>query len=201
MHVYCLTLKRSIYAYMSDSSTRQLTISKRVADTLKKKADSEYLPQRAGKCGRLPDSLQKIANQLECVKLLYLDHNAIGTEWKEQGKTLIRKEVNSKIKGYAAQDKRKQILDLKTIITFEDVLTKFLACKCKCYYCNENVKILYTTVRDPLQWTLERLDNDMPHTDSNTVIACMKCNLSRRCRSHTKFKDAKDMKIIKKCDN
>ena len=98
MHVYCLTLKRSIYAYMSDSSTRQLTISKRVADTLKKKADSEYLPQRAGKCGRLPDSLQKIANQLECVKLLYLDHNAIGTEWKEQGKTLIRKEVNSKIK-------------------------------------------------------------------------------------------------------
>ena len=97
MYVYCLTLKRSIYAYMSDSSTRQLVVSKRVADTLKKKEDIEYLPQRAGKAGTLPDPLQKIGNQLECVKLLYLDHSANDTEWKEEGKILIRKEINSKI--------------------------------------------------------------------------------------------------------
>ena len=45
------------------------------------------------------------------------------------------------------------------------------------------------------QWTLERLDNSLGHTDNNTVIACMKCNLARRCRSREKFMAYKQLVI------
>ena len=47
-------------------------------------------------------------------------------------------------------------------------------------YNNENDKIIYDKVRDPLQWTLDRIDNSLNHTDTNCVISCLKCNLKRK---------------------
>ena len=38
-------------------------------------------------------------------------------------------------------------------------------------------------VRDEQQWTLDRIDNDKCHSDENTVISCLKCNLQRRVKN------------------
>ena len=58
--------------------------------------------------------------------------------------------------------------------------------------------LLYKNVREPKQWTLDRIDNNKPHNTDNVVIACLKCNLERRRRDDKKFLMSKQMKIMKK---
>jgi hypothetical protein len=48
-----------------------------------------------------------------------------------------------------------------------------------CFYCGKNTKIIPLRKKDPLQFTLERLDNSKTHTIGNCVIACLMCNEGR----------------------
>ena len=48
----------------------------------------------------------------------------------------------------------------------------------KCYYCFSNM-CWYERKRNPLGLTLERLDNSLPHYESNCVLACKHCNSKR----------------------
>ena len=66
-----------------------------------------------------------------------------------------------------------------------------------CYYCKNEVCIFYDTIRQSNQWTLERLDNLIGHSDTNTVIACLDCNLKRRTSSSNAFCFSKQL-VIKK---
>ena len=91
--------------------------------------------------------------------------------------------ITQKLRSYLYQDRNKQYeLHIKkehTAMTLELVLQKMRDCRLQCYYCHQQTKILYYTQRDPLQWTLERVDNNYGHTFENSVIACLKCNLQR----------------------
>ena len=71
-------------------------------------------------------------------------------------------------------------------------------CKNKCYYCKENVNVLYEIVREPKQWTLERLDNSFGHNHDNVVIACLNCNVRRRTMYHERYVFTKQLNIVKK---
>jgi hypothetical protein len=68
----------------------------------------------------------------------------------------------------------------------------------KCYYCKESVVLLYEYVRDPKQWTLERIDNSRGHNKDNVEIACLQCNLRRRCMYHERYLFTKQMNIVKR---
>ena len=57
---------------------------------------------------------------------------------------------------------------------------------------------MYNNVREKKQWTLDRLDNDIGHYNSNVVISCLECNLKKRRMNDDDFKFIKQMKIIKK---
>lgn len=116
---------------------------------------------------------------------------------KEEGTCLCRQSLQQKIAGYKYQDIRKNIHNPETLIHITDVIQKLLSCSLKCLYCKENVKIIYRRVRDPLQWTLDRIDNDLNHTVSNTVISCLSCNLKRRTTSKENFIFSQNLKIIK----
>ena len=70
--------------------------------------------------------------------------------------------------------------------------------KLKCHYCFQQLRIMYSAVRSESQWTLDRVDNDLEHTASNTVIACLKCNIQRGCLCKKKFKFTKQLRLIKK---
>ena len=76
-------------------------------------------------------------------------------------------------------------------------MEKLVISKLKCHYCLQNTHILYTRNRDETQWTLDRIDNNLCHSNENTVIACLKCNLQRRCQDAKKFTFTKQLRIAK----
>ena len=112
-------------------------------------------------------------------------------------KSLLRSELIHKIQGYKGQDVRKEIHNTDTLITLEDVLIKLCDSNLTCFYCAQPIFVLYKNVREPLQWTLDRLQNDLSHTRENTCIACLKCNLQRRLMHVEKFTFTKKLKINK----
>jgi hypothetical protein len=110
----------------------------------------------------------------------------------------LRRQLSKKISGYYEQDLKKGIFDSLKAITVEQVIQKCIECQLQCYYCQNQVKLLYEIVRDPLQWTLERLNNEHGHNLDNVVIACLKCNLSRRCMNSERYVKTKQMTTVLK---
>lgn len=109
----------------------------------------------------------------------------------------VRKELERKIYGYKNQDIKKNIYDEETLITYDQLLEKLVKSKLRCYYCKTKLKLIYDSARDKKQWTLDRLNNDLNHSEENTIIADLKCNLERRCQDETKFLWGKQLKITK----
>ena len=114
------------------------------------------------------------------------------------GSSQAKKNMQKKLNSYQSQDKKKNKFNSDTFITFTQLVEKMVASKMHCYYCRYKVKLFYDYVREPLQWTLDRLDNTQGHGNNNTVIACLKCNLERRTQNDKKFLFSKQMRIIKK---
>ena len=109
----------------------------------------------------------------------------------------VTKELKKKLNGYKQQDIKKDKYNPETFLNIEDLVDKLVGSKLKCYYCKTNVRVLYDYARDPVQWTLDRKDNSIGHSNSNTVICCLKCNLQRRTQNIDKFMFTKNLKIMK----
>tara|TARA_B100000886_G_scaffold339699_1_gene305960 strand:- start:11221 stop:11730 length:510 start_codon:yes stop_codon:yes gene_type:complete len=114
------------------------------------------------------------------------------------GNIFVKKELERKIKSYRAQDIKKHKLNEEKLIKMDECIDKLVLSKMKCYYCMEDMLLVYENVREPKQWTLDRIDNSKGHITENVVISCLDCNLKRRTMSDKKFKFSKQMKIIKK---
>ena len=114
------------------------------------------------------------------------------------GNIFVKKELERKIKSYRAQDIKKDKLNEEKLIKMDECIDKLVLSKMKCYYCNENMLLVYENVREGKQWTLDRIDNSIGHITENVVISCLDCNLKRRTMNDEKFKFSKQMKIIKK---
>jgi hypothetical protein len=110
----------------------------------------------------------------------------------------VMKEIHKKIYGYRAQDIEKTLLCQEKLVNIIHVLNLMMNCKNKCYYCKENVNVLYEIVREPKQWTLDRLDNSFGHNNDNVVIACLICNVRRRTMYHERYVFTKQLNIVKK---
>ena len=98
---------------------------------------------------------------------------------------------------YKTQDTDKKIYDPNNFIVMNKIIELMIQCNNKCYYCNENLHILYEYVREPKQWTLDRLDNNYGHNNDNVVIACLSCNLRRKTMYHERFLFTKQFTITK----
>ena len=151
------------------SHTKSITLGKTLVERVKNNIDLENETQRT------------------CINTLYLTG-----ECDIHQKQIISS-LDNKISGYKNQDIKKYIHDNATLITREELLEKLVASKLKCYYCSASVKILYSKVREPLQWTLDRINNYDDHNDLNTVICCLECNLQRRRKNSEKFKFSKQL--------
>lgn len=110
----------------------------------------------------------------------------------------ILQALKKKLASYKQQDIKKGYADYDDFITLENIIEKLISCSMKCYYCNTNTHILFKNVREESQWTLDRLNNYDEHSNINTIICCLKCNLQRRRKNSTKFKFSKQMGVIKK---
>lgn len=113
-------------------------------------------------------------------------------------KILLIRELEKKKNSYKYQDIDKNIYSEEFIINLSDIIEKLVISKLKCCYCKQNIKLLYKQIRDNYQWTLDRIDNNIGHTNNNTVIACLKCNLERRKINQKAFLFTKQLKICKK---
>jgi hypothetical protein len=112
--------------------------------------------------------------------------------------------LKNKLDSYKQQDKKKTYDAYDNFITLENIIEKLVAYNMRCYYCNSKTLILFKNVRTNYQWTLDRLNNYDEHSNANTVICCLKCNLQRRRKNSEKFKFTKQLEhnllILKKID-
>ena len=74
--------------------------------------------------------------------------------------------------------------------------------KSNCEEFNSNsIKIVSTekinSSKDFKQWTLDRINNNLEHSNENTVVACLKCNLERRRINKLAFQFTKNLHIKK----
>ena len=99
--------------------------------------------------------------------------------------------------GYKAQDIKKDKYDESLFIKHDQVLQLMTESENLCFYCKEKVYVLYENVREPKQWTLERIDNDHGHNEGNVVIACLACNLRRRTMHYERYLFTKQLTISK----
>lgn len=107
----------------------------------------------------------------------------------------ISKEIINKISGYKSQDKVSN--HDTTLIQYDEVLEKLLESGITCIYCKKIVKISYEMVRDPRQWTLDRIDNDIGHSNFNTVISCLSCNIKRKRIDKQIFEESQNITVVK----
>ena len=101
--------------------------------------------------------------------------------------------LKNKLESYKQQDKKKTYDVYDNFITLENVIEKLVAYNMRCYYCNSKTLILFKNVRTNYQWTLDRLNNYDEHSNANTIICCLKCNLQRRRKNSEKFKFTKQL--------
>jgi hypothetical protein len=116
-------------------------------------------------------------------------------------KKIIIQEINKKINNYKQQDLKKNIYDINYFITTIQILQKLNEICLKCFYCSCELFIVYDIIRETNQWTLDRIDNNIGHTNNNTIVSCLKCNLKRRNINKTKFENSCKITFIKSCDN
>lgn len=106
-------------------------------------------------------------------------------------------EIKRKISGYKSQDQKKHKYSEHNFIDIDFVKATLVEKELKCYYCCRNVQILYKSVREPKQWSVERMDNKYGHNKNNITIACLECNLKRKTIYHERFRFTKQMTISK----
>jgi hypothetical protein len=110
---------------------------------------------------------------------------------------IVKSEIRKKISGYKSQDIIKKMFCKETFIDYDFVIELLKKSLSKCFYCDKDVFLIYEFVREPRQWTIERIDNTMGHNKDNVEIACLHCNLRRRTMYYKRYLMTKRL-IIKK---
>ena len=123
--------------------------------------------------------------------------NILNNSNNEEVEKIITKQIEKKINGYKQQDIDKKLLNNEKIINLKCIIDKLIETEIKCYYCKCEMYVLYENVREPKQWSVDRINNDLGHNIDNFVLACLDCNLKRRCKSSDKFLFTKQLNIIK----
>ena len=144
----------------------------------------------ADKLPLLGDVYTNNYKHIEAVNSIYLGIDEIKYN-------IVRGEITKKINGYKSQDIKKNVLNNDIFVTFDNVIEMLVVGRLKCHYCHCNMALIYSEVRQPNQWTLDRIDNSCGHNNNNVVTACLKCNLERRTTNKDAFMFTKNLRINK----
>ena len=133
-------------------------------------------------------------NQWDFIQQIY---NKDIRETNKKTCDIVLQQLNGKINGYKSQDIEKGLLDLEKFVDMDSVIKLLVDSKNICYYCQQSVQVLYEFVREPRQWTLDRLDNAHGHNKDNVVISCLQCNLRRKTMHPERYVFTKQLIISK----
>jgi 5-methylcytosine-specific restriction endonuclease McrA len=109
----------------------------------------------------------------------------------------ILREIDTKRKAYIYQDKHHKIYDPRYSITTERIVEMLVESELLCHYCREICQVAYKESMCRKQWTLDRIDNNYGHNDTNVVIACLDCNLKRGTMDSERFRQGKQFTFRK----
>jgi len=145
----------------------------------------------------VPTLLQSKTNQYELLRCISIqDH--IRPNWlTDEHIKMLEDELRRKQNSYKQQDVKKGLYDENALISIDEIKHLLLESLLECKFCSQSVKLLYSKVREELQWTLDRIDNDIGHNRGNVEIVCLRCNLQRRRTNYDKFYFTKTMVISK----
>ena len=135
--------------------------------------------------------------QFEIINNISKQLNNLNNEEDKTASKILTKQIEKKIASYKQQDMDKKILNNEKIINLKCIIDKLIETEIKCYYCKSEMYVLYENVREPKQWSVDRINNNLGHNIDNFVLACLDCNLKRRCRSADKFLFTKQLNIIR----
>ena len=111
--------------------------------------------------------------------------------------TVITSIIKKKLSSYRQQDRIKKRHNQERLITLDETIELLVISQLKCHYCRHDIKITGDKQREKHQWTLDRIDNNLGHFNDNVVIACLDCNLKRRCIDKEKFLFTKRLRVKK----
>ena len=111
---------------------------------------------------------------------------------------LMKQQIRGKLGSYRSQDRLKDKYEESKFMTLDATIKLINEQEHNCYYCKNKMKLLYSNVREPSQWTLERIDNDYGHNEDNVKIACLRCNVRRRTMYHERYIMTHEIKNIVK---
>ena len=136
------------------------------------------------------DNLYNNKNHMDYIIKTYMNISFEEQKCTEQN-------IKKKLSSYRAQDIKKNRWNIDKFITFNECIEKLLVCKLNCYYCKNKLLLFYKNIKEPMQWTLDRFDNNLGHYNDNVCISCLKCNLQRRVKNSDHFKFTKQLIIQK----
>lgn len=111
---------------------------------------------------------------------------------------LIIQHISQKLYSYRSQDILKKKFNAAEFVDISGVFDLLISTEMDCYYCHKKVMLLYEYVREPMQWSLDRIDNSIGHNRGNLYISCLSCNLHRRCLFPEKYVFTKKCTDIRK---
>jgi len=120
-------------------------------------------------------------------------------QYKDQtaANQILLNHLKTKQSGYRQQDTLKEFYDPDKFIQISDIVALLIESNLSCFYCRKWATIFYQNVRDPRQWSLERLSNAEGHNRDNVVIACLECNMRRRTMYYERYVATKQLKVNK----
>jgi hypothetical protein len=140
----------------------------------------------------------QFSNQLKVINEMFFDNLCDNKIYNNEMSKIITQQINQKIAGYKNQDLTKKMFDVQNFIIFTDIITRMNKCELTCYYCKQEMVVLYDISREMKQWTVDRIDNNKGHDKDNFHLACLECNLKRRKQSDDKFLFTKQLNIVQK---
>ena len=144
--------------------------------TKNNKIDDDIAAPDCGVCSKIICQLCSAYNAHE---YSYICHQCDTSSLKEN--------INKKLSNYKSMDNTR--FGIQGNVTFDDIVALLKKQQFNCYVCDEMV---LTTKWKPFccyQFTLDRIDNTLPHNRNNVLISCYYCN----CRNHPEF--TQDYKI------
>jgi hypothetical protein len=118
-------------------------------------------------------------------------------EGEETNTSLIHQQIQQKLSGYRQQDLKKKHLVPEKFVDLEFTIQLLKDANNQCFYCKQVVQVLYEKVREPQQWSLDRIDNNCGHNKDNVLLACLDCNLKRKTMYHERYAFTKQLNISK----
>ena len=175
-------------------------LGKRNQDKMKQMADPDAVIEKKVPKNRgvIPDEYYDPSQSLGLSVLKAHTANvSIGaTPLPEETKHILR-EIDLKRKAYIYQDKQHTIYDARFSITTDQIVDLLVSSELLCFYCREICQVTYKESMCRKQWTLDRIDNDYGHNDTNVVIACLDCNLKRGTMDSERFRQGKQFTFRK----